>query len=227
MPWLLSSSTAGRRFKWESVTAALAAVAAKTQTRYDTSSLYTNIVGLWGMKAPAGGGTTTTAATAGTPGSFTGPTPANLTALKALGPLGNTTAWTVGQNVVLGDASTAYWGGAAWVAGVAPAPTAAITATVAGTTTASATITFGGGPAPGAGTITLTANAGVAIAGLTPVAITANMTAAQAATAVAAELNGKKDGGSTVTLAATAAGSVVTVTEAGGANIATLTAVVA
>ena len=160
MPWLLSSSAAGRRFKWESVTDAVAAVAAKTQARYDKSSLYTSIVGLWGMKAPV-------------------------------------------------------------------ATPAAITAVVAGTATKSATITFGGGPAPATGTITLTANAGAVIAGLTAVTITKNMTAAQAAAAVAAELNGKKDGGSTVTLAAVAAGSVVTVTEAGGANIATLTAVVA
>jgi len=29
-------------------------------------------------------------------------------------------AWTTGQRVVLGDASTAYWNGAAWVAGIAP-----------------------------------------------------------------------------------------------------------
>jgi hypothetical protein len=113
-----------------------------------------------------------------------------------------------------------------------PAPPAAttgtaITATVAGTKTKSATITFGGGPAPAAGTITLTANAGAAIAGLTPVTVTKGMTAAQAATAVAAALNGKKDAGSSITLAAVSAGAVVTVTEAGNANIATLTAVVA
>ena len=67
-----------------------------------------------------GGGTTITAAAAGSPGSFTGGTPANLAALKALGPLGNTTAWkdraigTLQQYVALGDASNASWGGAAW-----------------------------------------------------------------------------------------------------------------
>jgi len=30
------------------------------------------------------------------------------------------TAWTTGQYVVLGDGSTAYWNGTAWVAGIAP-----------------------------------------------------------------------------------------------------------
>jgi hypothetical protein len=73
----------------------------------------------------------------------------------------------------------------------------------------------------------LTANAGAAIAGLTPVAVTKGMTAAQAAIAVAAALDKKKDAGSSISLAAVSAGAVVTVTEAGNANIATLTAVVA
>lgn len=60
---------------------------------------------------------------AGTPGSFTPPTatiPANLTTLQGLGPLGATTAWTVGQRVVLGDASEAYWAGTVWLVGRAP-----------------------------------------------------------------------------------------------------------
>lgn len=63
-----------------------------------------------------------TGATAGTPGSFT-PTgcdiPANITALRTLGALGNTTAWTTGQYVVLGDASNAYWNGTLWAVGIA------------------------------------------------------------------------------------------------------------
>jgi hypothetical protein len=64
-----------------------------------------------------------TGATAGTPGAFTPagslPPPdfpellvAGITASPA-------TAWTVGQYVVLGDASSAHWSGTAWVVGVA------------------------------------------------------------------------------------------------------------
>jgi hypothetical protein len=111
----------------------------------------------------------------------------------------------------------------------APPPAAvlaAITAAVAGTGTASATITLGGGPADKAYTIALTANAGAVIAGIASVAVAKSDTAAQVATKVAAALNGKKDAGSTKTLAAVAAAAKVTVTEAGGGNIATLTAVV-
>ena len=106
-------------------------------------------------------------------------------------------------------------------------PVAAITAAVAGTGTATATITFSGGPAAAAGTVTLTADAGAAIDGLTPVAIAQGDTAAAIATKVAAELDAKQDTGGTVTLDATAAGAVVTVTETGGGNIDSLTAVVA
>ena len=66
-----------------------------------------------------------TGITAGTPGTFA-PTgavvPVDLTTLQGLGALGNTTAWTVGQYVTLGDTSKAYWNGAAWVTGVVPAP---------------------------------------------------------------------------------------------------------
>ena len=120
MPWLLSKSGGKRKFTWERLTAALAAVNAGTQTRYDTSSLYTTIPGLWGRPKTGGPPTPTVTTTAGTPGTFTGPVPANFAALQALGALGNTAAWTVGQNVVLGNASTAYWNGAAWVAGIAP-----------------------------------------------------------------------------------------------------------
>lgn len=66
---------------------------------------------------------TATSATAGTPGTF-GPTgatpPANLTALQASSITAvPTTAWTTGQRVVLGDATTAHWSSSAWVAGAA------------------------------------------------------------------------------------------------------------
>jgi len=64
-----------------------------------------------------------TGASAGTPGFFTPPgstTPANLAALATIDALPET-AWTLGQHVVLGDASHAYWDGDAWVAGDAPA----------------------------------------------------------------------------------------------------------
>lgn len=64
-----------------------------------------------------------TGVTPGTPGVFTpeGFTwPPNLTALRALGPLGETTAWTAGQYVVLGDLTLAHWDGDSWEAGVKP-----------------------------------------------------------------------------------------------------------
>ncbi|MFI0985023.1 hypothetical protein ACH4SZ_06945 [Streptomyces exfoliatus] len=67
------------------------------------------------------GGVLATGATAGTPGSFT---PAGADASDGLAALSSviaspTTAWTAGQRVVLGDATTAYWNGTAWVAGQA------------------------------------------------------------------------------------------------------------
>lgn len=75
----------------------------------------------------------------GAPGSFT-PSgalpPANLAALKAdpvVGDAGTakpTTAWVTGDYVVLGDASQAYWDGAAWMAG--KAPVVALTGVTAG-----------------------------------------------------------------------------------------------
>lgn len=73
----------------------------------------------WGPAVP--GSPVATGVTAGTPGSFTpsGAVPANLTALQALGALGQSTAWTTGQYVSLGDASKAHWGGAAWASGEA------------------------------------------------------------------------------------------------------------
>jgi len=102
-----------------------------------------------------------------------------------------------------------------------------VTVAVAGTGTATATLTFAGGPADKAYTITLTSNAGADITGLTPVSVAKGMSADAVAAAVAAELDGKQDAGATITLAATATGSVVSVTEAGGANVDTLTAVIA
>lgn len=64
-----------------------------------------------------------TGATAGVPGSFTpagAAAPANLTALQTASPAvvaSPTTAWTVGQHVVLGDNSHAHWSSSAWVTG--------------------------------------------------------------------------------------------------------------
>lgn len=74
----------------------------------------------WGPAVP--GSVVVTGVTAGTPGTFTpaeATIPANLTALQSLGALGQTTAWTTGQYVNLGDASKAYWNGTAWASGTA------------------------------------------------------------------------------------------------------------
>lgn len=62
-----------------------------------------------------------TGVTAGTPGAFTpsGSTvPANITALRALGSLGQTTAWTTGQYVVIGSGNV-HWDGSDWKTGTA------------------------------------------------------------------------------------------------------------
>jgi hypothetical protein len=67
------------------------------------------------------GGSVATGASAGTPGSFTpdgSVAPANLAAMASVIAT-PTSAWTTGQNVVLGDASTAHWDGTAWVSGAA------------------------------------------------------------------------------------------------------------
>ena len=64
-----------------------------------------------------------TGVTPGIPGSFTPGTatiPYDLGDLQALGALGESTAWTTGQYVELGDTTNAYWDGAAWVSGEAP-----------------------------------------------------------------------------------------------------------
>jgi hypothetical protein len=78
--------------------------------------------------------TPATGATAGTPGVFTPPgsdSPDDLAELQDSGVVASpATAWTTGQRVVLGDASTAYWNGTAWVAGQ---PAAAVAVTEANT----------------------------------------------------------------------------------------------
>ena len=73
-----------------------------------------------------------TAITAGIPATITpvnGTRPLNIEALTNAGALGNTTAWTTGQYVVLRDSSEAYWDGNSWEVGrkaaSPPAPTTA------------------------------------------------------------------------------------------------------
>lgn len=64
-----------------------------------------------------------TSVTAGTPGSFNpaeATVPYDLSDLQALGAIGETTAWTTGQYVVLGDGTNAYWDGSDWASGEAP-----------------------------------------------------------------------------------------------------------
>ena len=117
------------------------------------------------------------------------------------------------------DANEGWWDGQA----TAPPAAAPITATLADNATASVKVTFAGGPATKAGTVSLGADVGTGtaktIAGLTPVTIAKNDTAGAVAGKVAAALNGKQDTAKTVTLAASAAGAVVTVTEAGTAVV--------
>jgi hypothetical protein len=64
--------------------------------------------------------------------------PENIGRLIALGPLGNTTGWTVGQYFALGDASHAFWTGEGWAVGAAPA-----TIVLAATATSGTPGTFG------------------------------------------------------------------------------------
>jgi hypothetical protein len=64
-----------------------------------------------------------TGVTAGTPGAFTPAgcdVPNNLAQLRALGSLGQTTAWAEGEYVNLDPTGTAYWDGTTWQLGVAP-----------------------------------------------------------------------------------------------------------
>jgi len=65
-----------------------------------------------------------TGVVAGSPGSFVSDydrIPGNLNELRSLGALGQTTAWTEGQWVELGDGSDAYWDATTWQSGRAPA----------------------------------------------------------------------------------------------------------
>jgi hypothetical protein len=67
------------------------------------------------------GSTVATLATAGSPGSFNGAPPANLTALQASDiDASPSSTWTTGQSVELGDSSDAYWDGDSWASGTAP-----------------------------------------------------------------------------------------------------------
>lgn len=60
-------------------------------------------------------------AIAGAPGTFAAGTrvPTNFADLTGT-TASPATAWTTGQRVVLADATTAYWNGTTWVAGIAP-----------------------------------------------------------------------------------------------------------
>lgn len=76
-----------------------------------------------------------TGITAGTPATLTpadATRPADLSALTDLGALGNTTAWTTGQYVVLRDTSEAYWDGNSWEMGRKPGSVITATGAVAG-----------------------------------------------------------------------------------------------
>jgi hypothetical protein len=67
------------------------------------------------------GASVATGATAGSPGSFTpdgSVVPANLAAMASVIAT-PTSAWTAGQSVVLGDASSAHWDGDSWESGAA------------------------------------------------------------------------------------------------------------
>jgi hypothetical protein len=74
--------------------------------------------------------------TPGSPATFT-PTnatrPASLSAITLIGSIGQTTAWTSGQYIVLGDGSEAYWDGNSWENGRKPATVITATTAAAGT----------------------------------------------------------------------------------------------
>lgn len=75
----------------------------------------------WGPAIP-GAAPAPTGVTPGTPGSLVpagAAVPANITALRALGTLGQTTAWTTGQYIVLGNAAQVSWDGTDWKTGAA------------------------------------------------------------------------------------------------------------
>ena len=79
---------------------------------------------VWGDINQSGTGSTKpnpTGVTPGSPGSFTPAgceIPDNLAQLSALGPLGQTTPWAVGQYVNLDPVGSAYWNGTQWRLGV-------------------------------------------------------------------------------------------------------------
>jgi len=84
------------------------------------ASYVANVLGL-PITVAAGtgtGGTSTTGATPGSPGTFTGGTPATLNALQLLGAIGQTTPWkdraigTIQQWVIATNKDTAIWYGA-------------------------------------------------------------------------------------------------------------------
>jgi hypothetical protein len=56
----------------------------------------------------------------GTPGYFDWAVPNDLAMLVSYGALGNISAWTTGQWVILGDGSETYWDGFTWKVGKAP-----------------------------------------------------------------------------------------------------------
>jgi hypothetical protein len=59
--------------------------------------------------------------------------PADLAELQSFGNLGQTSAWTSGQYVLLRDGNQAYWDGDSWATGVAPAEVIEATGATAGT----------------------------------------------------------------------------------------------
>lgn len=80
-------------------------------------------------------GVPVTAITAGIPATYTpvdATRPYSLGNLVTKGALGNTTAWTVGQYVVIGDGSEAHWDGNSWELDRAPAGSVAPTSATAG-----------------------------------------------------------------------------------------------
>lgn len=133
--WILFTSTKYRN-KTEDRQIGVAYVSAVEPDKAERGSVKGSVVTLtyvehelfsdapfWQVSLPALGATITpTGVTAGTPGSFSpvGATaPANITALRALGPLGQTTAWTTGQYVVLANAAQVSWDGTDWKTGAA------------------------------------------------------------------------------------------------------------
>lgn len=133
--WILFTSTKYRN-KTEDRQIGVAFVSAVEPDKAERGSVKGSVVTLtylehelfndapfWAVTLPAPGATIVpTGVTAGAPGSFSpvGATPpANITALRALGALGQTTAWTTGQYVVLGNAAQVSWDGTDWKTGAA------------------------------------------------------------------------------------------------------------